>query len=59
MVESYFKSLSNHKRKGEEDDDPYKDVDPSIRKLIGRITLPDDFDIKKARDEYYKEKYGI
>lgn len=59
MVESYFKSLSNPKRKSEEEDDPYKDVDPSIRKLIGRIKLPDDFDVKKARDEYYKEKYGI
>lgn len=58
MVESYFKSLSSPKRKSE-DQDPYKDVDPSIRKLIGRIKLPDDFDVKKARDEYYKEKYGI
>lgn len=53
MVESYFRNLTS---KRESD---YKDIDPKIRKLIGRITLPDDFDIKKAKKEYYKEKYGI
>jgi hypothetical protein len=37
----------------------YSQIDPKIRKLIGRITLPDNFDIKKAKEEYYKEKYGI
>lgn len=30
-----------------------------VKKLIGRITLPDDFDEDKAKDEYFKEKYGI
>ncbi|MCL6462053.1 MAG: hypothetical protein I4O51_09315 [Flavobacterium micromati] len=53
MVESYFRNLTSKR------DLDYKDVDPKIRKLIGRITLPDDFDIKKAKEEYYKEKYGI
>jgi hypothetical protein len=53
MVESYFRNLTSKR------DSDYKDVDPKIRKLIGRITLPDDFDIKKAKEEYYKEKYGI
>ena len=53
MVESYFKNLTSKK---EED---YSDIDPKIRKLIGRITLPHDFDIKKAKEEHYKEKYGI
>ena len=51
MVENYFKSLVV---KPEE-----KDIHPKVKKLIGRITLPEDFDIKKAREEYYKEKYGI
>ena len=41
------------------DKDEYEDIHPSVKKLIGRITLPDDFDIKKAKEEYYKEKYGI
>ena len=51
MVENYFKSLVV---KPEE-----KDINPKVKKLIGRITLPEDFDIKKAREEHYKEKYGI
>lgn len=58
MVENYFKSLvekSNKKNNKEE----YNDIHPSIKKLIGRITLPEDFDIKKAREEHYKEKYGL
>lgn len=54
MVENYFKSLVAKKEK-----DEYAEIDPKIRKLIGRITLPDDFDIKKAKEEHYKEKYGI
>jgi len=58
MVESYFKSLSSPKRKSE-DEDPYKDVDPSIRKLIGIVKLPDDWDMEKAKEEYHREKYGI
>ena len=51
MVENYFKSLVV---KPEE-----KHIHPKVKKLIGRITLPEDFDIKKAREEHYKEKYGI
>ena len=53
MVESYFRNLTSKRHSD------YKDIDPKIRKLIGRITLPDNFDIKKAKEEYYKEKYGI
>ncbi len=51
MVENYFESLTSKPEKDE--------IHPKIKKLIGRITLPDDFDIKKVKDEYYKEKYGI
>jgi hypothetical protein len=52
MVESYFKSLTSKKVQE-------KDIHPSVKKLIGRIKLPDDFDLKKAREEHYREKYGI
>jgi len=52
LVESYFENLTS-KEKNEDD------IHPKVKKLIGRITLPKDFDEDKARDEYYKEKYGI
>ena len=58
MVENYFKSLVE-KSKSKNNKEEYDDIHPSIKKLIGRITLPEDFDIKKAREEHYKEKYGI
>lgn len=55
MVENYFRSLvDKHHNK-----DEFDDIDPQLKKLIGIIKLPDDFDIKKAREEYYKEKYGL
>jgi hypothetical protein len=58
MVENYFRSLvtKSDKKYQENKND---DIHPSIKKLIGRIKLPEDFDLKKARDEHYKEKYGI
>jgi hypothetical protein len=52
LVESYFRNLTEKTEKEDE-------IDPKIKKLIGIITLPDDFDENKARDEYYKEKYGL
>lgn len=52
LVEAYFENLTS---KSEQEDE----IHPKVKKLIGRITLPDDFDENKARDEYYKEKYGI
>jgi hypothetical protein len=58
MVENYFRSLVEKPNKTKTKDE-YEDIHPSVKKLIGRITLPDDFDIKKAREEHYKEKYGI
>ena len=58
MVENYFKSLVVKSAK-KNDTDEYGAIHPSIKKLIGRITLPDDFDIKKAKEEHYKEKYGL
>lgn len=58
MVENYFKSLVEKSNKKDTKNE-YHDIHPSVKKLIGRITLPEDFDIKKAKEEYYKEKYGI
>jgi hypothetical protein len=58
MVENYFKNLvekSDKKNNTTEDDE----IDPQLKKLVGIIQLPPDFDIKKAKEEYYKEKYGI
>ena len=58
MVENYFRSLVEKSNK-KNSTDQYEDIHPSVKKLIGRISLPDDFDVKKAREEHYKEKYGI
>ena len=46
---------SDKKNNTTEDDE----IDPQLKKLVGIIQLPPDFDIKKAKEEYYKEKYGI
>ncbi len=53
MVENYFKSLV---AKPNNDED---EIDPRLKKLIGIVKLPPDFDLKKAKEEYYNEKYGI
>lgn len=58
MVENYFKSLvekPNKKNDSIKDDE----IDTRLKKLVGIIQLPPDFDIKKAKEEYFKEKYGI
>ena len=52
LVENYFENLTS-KQENE------KDIHPKVKKLIGRITLPEDFDENKTRDDYYKEKYGV
>lgn len=57
MVENYFRSLVEKSNKSENKIED--EIHPKVKKIIGRITLPDDFDIKKAKEEYYKEKYGI
>ena len=57
MVENYFKSLVEKPTKNnfkEEDK-----IDARLQKLVGIIELPKDFDLKKAREEHYKEKYDI
>ncbi len=55
MVENYFRNLVSKSDKDNHEDE----IDPKLKKLIGIIELPPDFDIKTARDEHYKDKYGI
>lgn len=52
LVESYFKNLT------EKSEIP-NDIHPNVKKLIGRITLPSDFDEEKVKEDYYKDKYGF
>lgn len=57
MVESYFRNLVEKPNQNEKEE--YNDVDPRLKRLIGIVKLPPDFDIKKAKEEYFREKYGI
>jgi len=59
MVENYFRNLVSGSQNDNKIEDKYGDIDPKVRKIIGRITLPDDFDMEKVREEHYKEKYGF
>lgn len=52
MVEKYFKNIVSKPENNQ-------DIHPKVKKLIGRITLPPDFDEEKVKEEYYKEKYGF
>lgn len=52
LVESYFKNIT-------EKSEIADDIHPKVKKLIGIVTLPDDFDEEKVKEEYYREKYGI
>lgn len=52
LVESYFKNLT-------EKSEIADDIHPKVKKLIGRITLPPDFDEEKIKEEHYREKYGF
>lgn len=56
MVENYFRSLVSKSDKNNSDDN---DIEEQLKKITGIVILPDDFDVKKAKEEYYKEKYGI
>ena len=53
MVENYFKNLLAKPQ------DDYKNIDPKIKKPIGIVKLPSEFDMEKAKQEYHREKYGI
>ena len=52
MVENYFKNLvSNSDKKTD------NEIDDRLQKITGIVTLPPDFDEKKAIQEYLEEKY--
>jgi hypothetical protein len=53
MVENYFRNLTTNSEFDTES------IHPKIKKLIGRIKLPEDFDLEKAKEEYHKDRYGI
>lgn len=59
MVENYFRNLVSRSQNDNKNVDEYGDIDPKLKKLIGIIKLPDDFDMEKTKEEYHREKYGI
>ncbi|MFN7676170.1 DUF6364 family protein [Flavobacterium sp.] len=56
MVENYFRNLIS---KSEKNNNESNDIEERLKKITGVVTLPDDFDIEKAKEEYHKEKYGV
>ena len=56
MVENYFRDLvtSTNSMKNKEND-----IEEKLKRITGIVTLPDDFDIEKVKEEYHREKYGI
>ena len=52
LVENYFENLTSNSQDNAE-------IHPKVKKLIGRITLPPDFDEEKVKEEHYREKYGF
>jgi hypothetical protein len=54
MVESYFKNLTS---KEEKNNSAGTDIEEQLKKITGIVTLPSDFDEKKAIQEYLEEKY--
>jgi Family of unknown function (DUF6364) len=52
MVESYFENLTKNSEIAD-------DINPKVKKLIGIVKLPDDFDQEKVKEEYYREKFGL
>ena len=43
----------------EKNNNESNDIDERLKKITGVVTLPDDFDVEKAKEEYHKEKYGV
>jgi hypothetical protein len=56
MVENYFRNLIS---KSEKNNNESNDIEERLKKITGVVTLPDDFDVEKAKEEYHKEKYGV
>jgi hypothetical protein len=54
MVENYFKSLVSNSNNNKNYED---ELESRIKKITGIVSLPPDFDEKKAIQEYLEEKY--
>lgn len=53
MVENYFKNLISNSNNKKTDNE----IEDRLKKITGIVTLPPDFDEKKAIQEYLEEKY--
>jgi hypothetical protein len=51
LVENYLRTLSTPEKQKEE-------ISPRVKRLIGSIKLPDNFDYKKSLEEALTKKYG-
>lgn len=52
LIEDYFSGITE-----KESNDNNDGISPQVRKLMGVIKLPTDFDPKKERQEYLEQKY--
>lgn len=50
IIENYLKSISTKEKKA-------KKISPKILKLIGSVSLPEDFDYKKELSDSLSKKY--
>ena len=55
MVENYFRNLVSRSQNDTKIEDEYGDIDPKLKKLIGIIKLPEDFDMEKAKKNTIKK----
>lgn len=51
LIESYLKTLSGNEGSNTE-------LSPKVKRLVGAVKLPQDFDYKKALNEAIEEKHG-
>lgn len=51
LIESYLESLINDKAQEQK-------LSPRLKKLVGSVKLPKDFDEKKELERYYQSKHG-
>ncbi len=50
LVENYLDTITQH--------DKEEKISPRLKKLVGAVKLPADFDEKKELEAYYKKKHG-
>lgn len=51
LIEKYLQSLVN-------EDKSKKDMNPKLKKIVGSVKLPKNFDEKNELSKYYKSKHG-